>query len=97
MKIGRHIWAWEDMKVIYFYFFFKRKKKKGHELSVMKVEKPFNVNNRAEYNIIRLLLNNPEDYFIWGSYFIYLFLSFVFLGLHSWHMEVPRLGVKSEL
>ena len=22
---------------------------------------------------------------------------FVFLGLHSWHMEVPRLGVESEL
>ena len=22
---------------------------------------------------------------------------FVFLGLHPWHMEVPRLGVKSEL
>ena len=26
---------------------------------------------------------------------IYLFL--VFLGLYLWHMEVPRLGVKSEL
>ena len=25
------------------------------------------------------------------------FLSFVFLGLHLQHMEVPRLGVKSEL
>ena len=22
---------------------------------------------------------------------------FVFLGLHAWHMEVPMLGVKSEL
>ena len=22
---------------------------------------------------------------------------FVFLGLHSWHLEVPRLGVESEL
>ena len=28
---------------------------------------------------------------------IYSFIhSFVFLGLHSWHMEVPRLGVKVE-
>ena len=26
-----------------------------------------------------------------------LFLFFVFLGLHPWHMEVPSLGVKSEL
>ena len=25
------------------------------------------------------------------------FLSFVFLGPHPWHMEVPRLGAKSEL
>ena len=24
-------------------------------------------------------------------------LVFVFLGLHTWHMEVPRLGVQSEL
>ena len=24
-------------------------------------------------------------------------LFFFFLGLHKWHMEVPRLGVKSEL
>ena len=29
--------------------------------------------------------------------FIYLFLSFVFLGPHLRHMEVPRLGVQSEL
>ena len=29
--------------------------------------------------------------------FIYLFLSFVFLGPHLRHMEVPRLGVESEL
>ena len=26
-----------------------------------------------------------------------IFLFFVFLGLHAWRMEVPRLGVKSEL
>ena len=32
-------------------------------------------------------------------YFIlfFIFLSFGFLGLHPWHMEVPRLGVQSEL
>ena len=27
----------------------------------------------------------------------YLFIYFVFLGLHLLHMEVPRLGVESEL
>ena len=29
--------------------------------------------------------------------FIYLFSSFVFLGLHPQHMEIPGLGVKLEL
>ena len=33
-----------------------------------------------------------------GSFVLYLpyFILFVFLGSHSWHMEVPRLGVESE-
>ena len=32
------------------------------------------------------------------TYFFFFFLSFYhFLGLLSWHMEVPRLGVESEL
>ena len=34
---------------------------------------------------------------VWFCIFIFIFLSFVFLGLHPWHMEVPRLGVESEL
>ena len=28
---------------------------------------------------------------------MYFCLFFVFLGLHLWHMEVPRLGAESEL
>ena len=28
---------------------------------------------------------------------IFIFLIFIFLGLHLWHMDVPRLGVKLEL
>ena len=32
-----------------------------------------------------------------ASVFIFIFLSFVFLGLHRWHTGVPRLGVESEL
>ena len=28
---------------------------------------------------------------------VFFFFSFVFLGPHPWHMEIPRLGVKSEL
>ena len=30
-------------------------------------------------------------------YLTFFFLSFVFLGPHVQHMEVPRLGVKSEV
>ena len=29
--------------------------------------------------------------------FFCLFFFLLFLGMHLWHMEVPRLGVKSEL
>ena len=35
------------------------------------------------------LINEEEKSF-------HFFLSLVFLGLHAWHTEVPRLGVKSE-
>ena len=30
-------------------------------------------------------------------FFLFFFFFFIFLGLHSRHMEVPRLGVQSEL
>ena len=29
--------------------------------------------------------------------FYFIVLSFAFLGLHLWHMEIPRLGVELEL
>ena len=31
------------------------------------------------------------------DFIIIIFYFFVFLGLHSWHMEVPRPGVELEL
>ena len=31
------------------------------------------------------------------TFFVLCYLFFVFLGLHPWHTEVPRLGVESEL
>ena len=43
----------------------------------------------------RCQLNLKQD-FVFTLYF-YLFIYFVFLGLHPEHMEVPRLGVKPEL
>ena len=29
--------------------------------------------------------------------YVYIYIYFFFLGLHLWHMEVPRLGIESEL
>lgn len=37
--------------------------------------------------------DNEETYYI----SLFLFIYFCFLGQHTWHMEVPRLGVESEL
>ena len=31
------------------------------------------------------------------SFFVFVFVFLTFLGPHPWHMELPRLGVKSEL
>ena len=42
------------------------------------------------------LLDAGPFYFIL-FYFIILFYYFCFLGLHPWHIKIPRLGVKSEL
>ena len=54
-----------------------------------------------QYNLAR---NNPEQVYLksyltsWClSIYLFIFLSFVFLGPHPWHMEVSRLGVKLEL
>ena len=33
----------------------------------------------------------------YSFYFILFYFIFCFLGLHAWYMEVPRLGVESEL
>ena len=38
----------------------------------------------------------PEGYTI-SIFSFFFFFFFVFLGPHPWHMQVPRLGVKSEL
>ena len=36
-------------------------------------------------------------FFYLPNVFFFSFFYFLFLGLHSWHMEVPRRGVKLEL
>ena len=30
-------------------------------------------------------------------YFLFIYLFFVFLGPNPWHVEIPRLGVETEL
>ena len=38
-----------------------------------------------------------EKAYLWRQHFVALFFFFGFLGSPPWHMEVPRLGVKSRL
>ena len=44
-------------------------------------------------------LSHNEDSLIFNFYldYFFYFLFFCFLGLHPWHMKVPKLGVKLEL
>ena len=41
------------------------------------------------------LVGEPLHLYLYLLFFIFIFL--LFLGLHPWHMEVPRLAVESEL
>ena len=44
--------------------------------------------------LFRLSQNNVQAV---ETYTFFFFFAFCFLGPHQWHMEVPRIGVKSEL
>ena len=60
------------------------------------------VRQKDKYHMISLMWNLKQDTFLKififiFIYLIYLFIYFCFLGLHLQHMEVLRLGVKSEL
>ena len=48
-------------------------------------------NNKLMFPLVSLLL------FLYNHDRVHIFFSFFFLGLHLHHMEVPRLGVESEL
>ena len=56
----------------------------------------FSVSKLISINLQLLLCksNFKIDFGVSWFYFIYLF---IFLGLHPWHMEVPRLGIELEL
>ena len=60
----------------------------------MLVYKMFYLKKKVKYTV--LLLSHASKNLIWTL--IYLFKNFfVFLGLHQWHMEVPRPGLKYQL
>ena len=42
-----------------------------------------------------LIICNTKNILFLNKIFIFYF--FVFLGPHPWHMEIPRLGIESEL
>ena len=66
----------------------KRKEKQTYR----KIYKEFQLGTSAVRK-----LNESDSY--WGTLlsFLFLFIYFCFIGQHPWHMEVPRLGVTSEL
>jgi len=49
------------------------------------------------FTFILIISGDVISFLIFFLFFFFLFFFFVFLGLHLWHMEVPRLGVNSEL
>ena len=57
----------------------------------------------SAFNLVCISAHEFSNFYwfllICSSFFLFLSFSFsfVFLGPHSWHMEVPRLEVKSEL
>ena len=59
--------------------------------------------SRLGYWLEDMVVRNPLRFPTWfhgpfrTMYFFVCFFCFVFLGLHPWHIEVPRLGVQSEL
>ena len=49
-------------------------------------------------SIIKFITCTCFYFHMWIFFFSFLFFFFLlFLGLHPWHMEVSRLGIKSEL
>ena len=52
---------------------------------------------RLYFSMGKYVGNRVAEFY--GKYMLtfFFFLSFIFLGLYLWHMEVPRLGVELEL
>ena len=51
------------------------------------------------YGTVTIVYNTVLHICFWWVFLFVFFLSFlfIFLGLHTQHLEVPRLGIKSEL
>ena len=50
-----------------------------------------------DYLYTTQLLTSISHNSLFLFFFFFFFLSFVYLGPHLWHMDVPRLGIESEL
>ena len=48
----------------------------------------------VKQNVLRLPLNK---FLKFKNFYLFIYLFICFLGPHPWHVEVPRLGVQSEL
>ena len=60
--------------------------------------KPYSTSSSLTLDVFLLPRGHSEAPIIMGFCFVFVFvLFFVFVGMHLWHMEVPRLGVKLEL
>jgi len=74
---------------------YEKKKALKHTLQYIKNDqKPISIQNTLKHGTLTLQESSETNFFLLFLFFIFIFC---FLGPHLQHMEVPRLGVKSEL
>ena len=71
-----------------------KQNKTKQQIGKLNMEKNILCNGNQKKGGVAILISDKIDFF---SHFFKIFVVVVFLGLHPWHMEVPRLGVISEL
>ena len=85
-----------------FFFFFPGKfvKRKTLCLSTSLLISPRNCDDKGRLVCKEVIDHASLGFFMLSTYtysFLFIYLFFVFLGPFLWHMEIPRLGVESEL
>ena len=68
---------------------------KRHKFPIIKEASP----GDEMYGTVTIVYNTVLHICFWWVFLFVFFLSFlfIFLGLHTQHLEVPRLGIKLEL